>query len=54
MTNAPFQTSYQDLKMTHNLEAYVQWFNHLSYVVASEVCSVSQSFHSLSCDLSQQ
>ncbi|XP_025087315.1 ras-GEF domain-containing family member 1B-like isoform X2 [Pomacea canaliculata] len=33
------ETSYQDLKMTHNLEAYVQWFNHLSYVVASEVCS---------------
>ena len=29
------------MKTTHNLESYVQWFNHLSYVVASEICSVS-------------
>ncbi|XP_076458608.1 ras-GEF domain-containing family member 1B-like [Babylonia areolata] len=26
-------------RRTHSLEAYVQWFNHLSNVVASEICS---------------
>ncbi|XP_052266560.1 ras-GEF domain-containing family member 1B-like isoform X2 [Dreissena polymorpha] len=30
---------YRDMKKTHNLEAYVQWFNRLSYLVASEICS---------------
>ena len=30
-----------DMKRTSNLEAYVQWFNRLSYLVASEICSVS-------------
>ncbi|XP_059177866.1 ras-GEF domain-containing family member 1B-like isoform X2 [Physella acuta] len=29
----------QDIKMTHNLESYVQWFNRLSYLVASEITS---------------
>lgn len=33
------ETSYEDLKTTHNLESYVHWFNHLSYMVASEICS---------------
>ena len=32
---------FRDMKKTHNLEAYVQWFNRLSYLVASEICSVS-------------
>ncbi|XP_070187304.1 ras-GEF domain-containing family member 1B-like isoform X4 [Littorina saxatilis] len=32
-------TKFEDMKTTHNLESYVQWFNHLSYVVASEICS---------------
>ncbi|CAL1528441.1 unnamed protein product [Lymnaea stagnalis] len=29
----------QDIKTTHNLESYVQWFNRLSYLVASEITS---------------
>ncbi|CAG5119960.1 unnamed protein product, partial [Candidula unifasciata] len=29
----------QDLKTTHNLESYVQWFNRLSYLVATEITS---------------
>lgn len=33
---------FRDMKKTHNLEAYVQWFNRLSYLVASEICSVSK------------
>lgn len=32
------ETSYKDLKKTTNLESYVQWFNRLSYFVATEVC----------------
>ncbi|KAF4524006.1 hypothetical protein B566_EDAN006300, partial [Ephemera danica] len=31
-------TSFRDLKKTRNLESYVQWFNRLSYFVATEVC----------------
>ncbi|XP_077999248.1 ras-GEF domain-containing family member 1B-like [Glandiceps talaboti] len=27
-----------DIKKTNNLEAYVEWFNRLSYLVATEVC----------------
>lgn len=26
------------MKRTHNLEAYVEWFNRLSYIIATEVC----------------
>ncbi len=26
------------MKKTNNLEAYVQWFNRLSYFVATEIC----------------
>lgn len=33
-------TSFRDLKKTRNLESYVQWFNRLSYFVATEVCKV--------------
>ncbi|XP_006814037.1 ras-GEF domain-containing family member 1B-like [Saccoglossus kowalevskii] len=29
---------FQDIKKTNNLEAYVEWFNRLSYFVATEVC----------------
>ncbi|XP_070543951.1 ras-GEF domain-containing family member 1B-like isoform X2 [Ptychodera flava] len=29
---------FQDEKKTNNLEAYVEWFNRLSYLVATEVC----------------
>lgn len=32
------ETAYKDMKKTNNLEAYVQWFNRLSYFVATEVC----------------
>ena len=48
------KTVFCDMKRTSNLEAYVQWFNRLSYLVASEICSVSfleayvQWFNSLS------
>ncbi|XP_064637616.1 ras-GEF domain-containing family member 1B-like isoform X3 [Lineus longissimus] len=31
------ETSFQDMKKTNNLEAYVQWFNRLSYMVATEI-----------------
>lgn len=29
------------MKKTSNLEAYVNWFNRLSYLVTTEICSVS-------------
>ena len=35
-------TAYKDMKKTNNLEAYVQWFNRLSYFVATEICMVRQ------------
>ncbi|XP_005110065.2 ras-GEF domain-containing family member 1B [Aplysia californica] len=31
--------NYHDMKSTRNLESYVQWFNRLSYLVASEITS---------------
>lgn len=34
------ETSFKDMKKTRNLESYVQWFNRLSYFVATEVCKV--------------
>ena len=40
------------MKTTHNLESYVQWFNHLSYVVASEICSVSDFLKAVSLPVS--
>ncbi|KAJ8676255.1 hypothetical protein QAD02_012041 [Eretmocerus hayati] len=32
------ETSFKDMKKTRNLESYVEWFNRLSYFVATEVC----------------
>lgn len=34
------ETSFKDLKKTRNLESYVQWFNRLSYLVATDVVKV--------------
>lgn len=36
-----FQCCANDLKRTNNLESYVQWFNRLSYFIATEICMVS-------------
>ncbi|XP_017768052.1 PREDICTED: ras-GEF domain-containing family member 1B-like isoform X2 [Nicrophorus vespilloides] len=36
--NLHLETSFIDMKKTHNLEQYVQWFNRLSYLVATQVC----------------
>lgn len=33
---------YKDLKKTSNLECYIQWFNRLSYLVATHACMVSR------------
>lgn len=41
--NPHLETSFKDLKKTHNLEQYVQWFNRLSYLVATQVCRVSRN-----------
>lgn len=38
------QSCYGDRKKTRNLEAYVEWFNRLSYLVATEICMVSKDF----------
>lgn len=40
--NLHLETSFKDMKKTHNLEQYVQWFNRLSYLVATQVCKVSR------------
>ena len=32
------QPLYRDMKKTSNIEAYVEWFNRLSYLVATEIC----------------
>lgn len=31
------------MKKTCNIEAYVEWFNRLSYLVATEICVVSHT-----------
>ncbi|KAJ8983264.1 hypothetical protein NQ317_007164 [Molorchus minor] len=41
--NPNLDTSFKDMKKTHNLEQYVQWFNRLSYFVATQVCKVSMN-----------
>lgn len=41
--NPLLETSFKDMKKTHNLEQYVQWFNRLSYYVATQVCRVSNN-----------
>ncbi|OQV15348.1 Ras-GEF domain-containing family member 1B [Hypsibius exemplaris] len=43
--NATVETSLRDMKRTRNLEAYVQWFNRLSYLVATEVCMQLKKRH---------
>lgn len=35
------QRCFSDHKKASNLEAYVEWFNRLSYLVATEICLVS-------------
>ncbi|KAJ6641968.1 Ras-GEF domain-containing family member 1B [Pseudolycoriella hygida] len=35
--NPHLETSFNDMKKTRNLESYVQWFNRLSYLVATEI-----------------
>lgn len=42
-THQNMQTSLNDMKKTRNLESYVEWFNRLSYLTASEIVKVSQS-----------
>lgn len=37
------QSCFSDHKKASNLEAYVEWFNRLSYLVATEICMVSNA-----------
>lgn len=39
--NPQLETSINDMKKTRNLESYVQWFNRLSYLVATEIVKVN-------------
>ncbi|XP_066303850.1 ras-GEF domain-containing family member 1B-like isoform X2 [Branchiostoma lanceolatum] len=39
------RTLFQDMKKTSNLEAYVEWFNRLSYMVATEICMPVKKKH---------
>lgn len=43
--NPNVETSFKDMKKTRNLESYIQWFNRLSYFVATQVCSVTLNIH---------
>lgn len=43
--NPNVETSFKDMKKTRNLESYIQWFNRLSYFVATQVVSVSAAFN---------
>ncbi|XP_022904097.1 ras-GEF domain-containing family member 1B-like isoform X3 [Onthophagus taurus] len=36
--NLFLENAFRDMKKTRNLEHYVQWFNRLSYFVATQVC----------------
>ncbi|XP_065195397.1 ras-GEF domain-containing family member 1B-like [Sycon ciliatum] len=36
-------TTDGEMKLTRNLEAYVEWFNRLSYLIAMEICCSSKS-----------
>lgn len=38
------QTCFSEQKKTSNLEAYVKWFNRLCYLVATEICMVSEKY----------
>lgn len=46
--NPNMETSFKDMKKTRNLESYIQWFNRLSYFVATQVCSVRLMFLTIS------
>ena len=35
------QSTLSYIKKTSSLEAYIEWFNRLSYLVATEICLVS-------------
>uniref|UniRef100_A0A8C3XKK1 RasGEF domain family member 1B n=2 Tax=Chelydra serpentina TaxID=8475 RepID=A0A8C3XKK1_CHESE len=39
------KSCYADQKKTRNLEAYVEWFNRLSYLVATEICMPVKKKH---------
>uniref|UniRef100_A0A8C3EP86 RasGEF domain family member 1B n=1 Tax=Corvus moneduloides TaxID=1196302 RepID=A0A8C3EP86_CORMO len=39
------KSCYGDRKKTRNLEAYVEWFNRLSYLVATEICMPVKKKH---------
>ncbi|KAM5194369.1 ras-GEF domain-containing family member 1B isoform 1-T1 [Mantella aurantiaca] len=39
------ESCYSDRKRTRNLEAYVEWFNRLSYLVATEICMPVKKKH---------
>ncbi|KAM6266399.1 ras-GEF domain-containing family member 1B isoform 2-T4 [Spheniscus humboldti] len=39
------ESCYGDRKKTRNLEAYVEWFNRLSYLVATEICMPVKKKH---------
>ncbi|KAI6649337.1 Ras-GEF domain-containing family member 1B-like isoform X1 [Oopsacas minuta] len=38
----PASDGTNDMKRTNNLEAYIEWFNRLSYLVATEICIVDK------------
>ena len=38
----PSGDNTNDMKRTNNLEAYIEWFNRLSYLVATEICIVDK------------
>jgi hypothetical protein len=38
--NPSLENTFKDMKKTRNLESYVQWFNRLSYFVATEIVKV--------------
>lgn len=40
--NPHLKTTFKDMKKTRNLESYVQWFNRLSYLVATEIVKHSK------------
>lgn len=44
--NPHIETSFKDMKKTRNLEQYVQWFNKLSYFVATQVIRVGNHLSS--------
>ncbi|PIO31343.1 hypothetical protein AB205_0013290, partial [Aquarana catesbeiana] len=39
------ESCYSDRKKARNLEAYVEWFNRLSYLVATEICMPVKKKH---------